>query len=245
MKALLIASVIALGVGLVFQSARLRKSAAQNETLRAELGALRAQAEIAENRNIQPPPASGLSDEERTELLRLRNQAAQLKQATNELQALRARAQQLQTAQSQNSQAAPAPPTPAPSTASPPVPRESWAFVGYATPEATLQSAIFSMSQGDLQTFMASMSPEEAQRVQRSFEGKSPEQVAQEGQRESAKIKSFQILAREELAPDRVVLQVYADGEDRVQRVLMQKIGEEWKWAGKGGRATQQQQPPQ
>ena len=32
------------------------------------------------------------------------------------------------------------------------------------------------------------------------------------------------------------MLQVYADGSDsKVQRVMLQKIGDEWKWAGRAG----------
>jgi hypothetical protein len=93
------------------------------------------------------------------------------------------------------------------------------------------------MSQGDYQTFLASMSPEEAARMQKSFEGKTPEQIAEDGRRQTANAKSFQILGKQELSPDRVVLNVYvAGGEDRMQRVVMQKVGDEWKWAGNAGR---------
>lgn len=243
MKIFMAIVVVALAASLAVQSMRVSKLGAQNDAWQQQLAAAQAQVEALEQRR---PQASAVptSDEVQTELLRLRNQAAQLKQATNELQKLRAQAQQLQAAQQARSAEVPAAATPTPTAASAAVPRESWAFVGYATPEAALQSAIFSMSQGDVQTFMASLSPEEAQRVQKSFESKTPEQVAQEGQREMAKVKSFQVLGREDLGPDRVMLQVYAGGEERVQRILMQKIGEEWKWAG-GTSRRQQQQPAQ
>jgi hypothetical protein len=240
MRAIIIIVVLGLAAALVVQSMRVSSLGAQSKALQQQLAAAQAEVEALEQRRPQAS-AARTSDEVQTELLRLRNQAAQLKQATNELQKLRAQAQQLQAAQQARSAEAPAA-TPTPTVASAAVPRESWAFAGYATPEAALQSAIFSMSQGDVQTFMASLSPEEAQRMQKSFESKTPEQVAQEGQREMAKVKSFQVLGREDLAPDRVVLQVYAAGEGRVQRVLMQKIGEEWKWAG--GTSRRQQQPP-
>jgi hypothetical protein len=244
MRVIITIVVLGLAAAVVLQSMRVSKLGTQNGALQQQLAAAQAQIESLEQRR----PQAGLtpsSDEAQTELLRLRNQAAQLKQATNELQKLRAQAQQLQATQQARSAEVPPAVPPAPAGASAPVPRESWAFAGYATPEAALQSAIFSMSQGDVQTFIASLSPEEAQRVQKSFETKTPEQVAQEGQREMAKVKSFQVLGREELGPDRVVLQVYATGEERVQRVIMQKIGEEWKWAGGISRRQQQQQPPQ
>jgi hypothetical protein len=99
------------------------------------------------------------------------------------------------------------------------------------------------MSQGDYQTFLASMAPEEAARMQKSFEGKTPEQISEEGKRETAKATSFQVLSKQELAPDRVMLNVFVAGEDRAQRVIMQKIGEEWKWAGNASRRQQQAVP--
>jgi hypothetical protein len=239
MKLLIAVIIAALAAAVVTQTLRVSRLSAENETLRRELQAAQAQASETSNRPAQANvPAA--SEEDRSELLRLRNQAAQLKQATNELQKLRTQVQQLQVA-SQQAPTAPAANPNSPGVAGP-VPRESWAFAGYATPEATLQSAIFAMSQGDYQTFLTAMTPEEAARMQQSSRGKTPEQVAEEGRRETARIKSFQVLGREELAPDRVMLQVYADGGDnKVQRVMMQKVGDEWKWAGKAG-ATQQ--PP-
>jgi hypothetical protein len=240
MKVLIAVLAMALAAGIVVQSMRVSKLKAQNEAQRQQVAALQAQADHLSS--PASPPAPAATDEDRSELLRLRNQAAQLKQVTNELQRLRMQVQQLQAA-NQHIRATPA--TPAPDTnaaaATGPVPRESWAFAGYATPEATLQSAVFAMSQGDYQTFLASMSPEEAARMQKSFEGKTPEQIAEEGRRETANARSFQILAKQELAPDRVVLNVFVAGEDRAQRIMMQKIGEEWKWAGNASRRQQQQ----
>jgi hypothetical protein len=240
MKLLIAVIMAALAAAVVTQTLRVSRLNAQNDALRQQLQAAEAQVAEVSNRPAQAV-APAPSEEDRSELLRLRNQAVQLKQATNELQKLRAQVQQLQAA-SQQAAAAPAPAAPNPSApgATGPVSRESWAFAGYATPEATLQSAIFAMSQGDYQTFLAAMTPEEAARMQQSSQGKTPEQIAEEGKRETGRIKSFQVLGREELAPDRVMLQVYADGGDsKVQRVMLQKIGDEWKWAGRAGAAQQ------
>jgi len=248
MKALMAVLIVGLAAGIVLQSMRVSKLKAQNqrlETLQRELADMQAQVDHLTSKAAQanaPTP----SEEDRSELLRLRNQAVQLKQATNELQRLRAQMQQLQAANQQMRTAPPTPATDASSNApaaTGPVPRESWAFAGYATPEATFQSAIFAMSQGDMQTFLASMTPEEAARMQKTFEGKTPEQISEEGKRDMAKVASFQILNRQELGSDRVVLQVHAAGEERVQRVIMQKVGEEWKWAGNASRRQQQAVP--
>ena len=246
MKAVLWLLIVLLAAGVVVQSLRVARLRVETDALRQQIAATQKHAEaLAENAKSASATAPD-SETERTELLRLRNQAAQLRTVTNELQQLRARVEQLQAAQANVAHSTPAAPTyPAPA-GSAPVPRESWAFAGYATPDATLQSAVFAMSQGDLQAFLAAMTPEEAQRMQKSMEGKTPEQVAEEGRREMARVKSFQVLSREELAPDRVVLHLYAAGtDDRVQRVIMQKAGEEWKWAGNAGKTRQlPAQPP-
>ena len=248
MKALIAVLAMALVAGIAVQSMRVSKLNAQKEALGQQVAALQAQAEQLSSQPARPAPPVA-SEDDRSELLRLRNQAAQLKQVTNELQRLRTQVQQLQAANQQIRSTPSAPAAPSPDTnaavATGPVPRESWAFAGYATPEATLQSAVFAMSQGDYQTFLASMSPEEAARMQKSFEGKTPEQIAEEGRRDTANARSFQIMGKQELAPDRVVLNVFVAGEDRMQRVTMQKIGEEWKWAGTASRRQQPQQPQQ
>lgn len=243
MKALIAVLFVALAAGVIVQTMRVSTLNTQNAALRQQLADLQAQVDHLSTAAAQPK-VPAVSDEDRSELLRLRNQAAQLKQVTNELQRLRGQVQQLQAA-NQQMRAAPAPTAPDPNAAAAtgPVPRESWSFVGYATPEAALQSAVFSMSQGDYQTFLASMAPEEAARTQKSFEGKTPEQISEEGKRETAKATSFQVLSKQELAPDRVMLNIFVAGEDRAQRVIMQKIGEEWKWAGNASRRQQQTVP--
>jgi hypothetical protein len=243
MKALIAVLIVALAAGVVVQTMRVSKITAQNEALRQQLAALQAQVDDL-SRRPAPASSSAISDADRSELLRLRSQAAQFKQTSNELQRLQTQVQQLQAA-NQQMRAAPAPAAADPKApaATGAISRESWAFAGYATPEAALQSAIFAMSQGDYSTFLASMTPEEAARMQKSFEGKTPEQISEEGKRETAKATTLQVLNKQELAPDRVVLSVYVGGEERMQRVIMQKVGEEWRWAGNASR-RQQPSPP-
>ena len=242
MKALITVPFVALTAGVIVQTMRVSTLNTQNAVLRQQLADLQAQVDHLSTAAAQPK-APSVSDEDRSELLRLRNQAAQLKQVTNELQRLRGQVQQLQAAHQQARAVAPPAADPNSATATGSVPRESWSFVGYATPESALQSAIFAMSQGDYSTFLASMTPEEAARMQKTFEGKTPEQISEEGKRETARATSFQVLSKQELAPDRVMLNVFVAGEDRAQRLIMQKIGEEWKWAGNANRRQQQTVP--
>ena len=146
MRAILAIGLIALIVGLVVQTLRLRQSAAKNQQLESQIAELRSVAAAA---GASPGAATSSDGEDRTELLRLRNQVAQLRAATNELHELRAAIE--------HSPASP----PATRPGAEFVPRESWTFAGYATPEAAFQSMFFAMNQRDQNAFVEALSPEE------------------------------------------------------------------------------------
>jgi hypothetical protein len=168
----------------------------------------------------------------------LRNQAAQLKSATNETQELRSQVRQV-TADNERLRAAKAnvaagqsPPAAAADTFS----KENWTFAGYATPEASFQSTVWAMSQGDSQTFLAGLAPEERARMEKTWRDKSAEQIGEEGRREMTEISGFRILERREIADDQVALTIFANGKGDTAEMLLQRIGTEWKFAGKVGR---------
>src|SRR5688572_28584558 len=98
MRIFVVIMLLALAASLAVQSLRVARMGAKNEALQQQLAAVQAQVEALQRTRPQAT-AGAASDDVQTELLRLRNQAAQLKQATNELQKLRAQAQQLQAAQ--------------------------------------------------------------------------------------------------------------------------------------------------
>jgi len=225
----------------VIQTLRCSRLAAQNEKLAQQVAELHAR--IA----TLPTPTTGapvdaMSDEERSELLRLRNQAAQLRSATNELQQARKQVDQLQVENQQlRSASLSGVATPAAGTASGMRQRESWQFLGYATPEACLESTLYAISKADYNTIMGSLTPQEAQRLQKEMDAanRSPEEVAEKIRRETAKTSSYQILERKDVSPNESMLLIYGSGEDKVQRVLLQKIGEEWRFAGSAERRGQ------
>src|SRR5688500_16916417 len=94
MRALVTVLVIGLTAAVLFQTVRFSRLSEQNRQLQQEIADLRASS-AAPPETTTAAPANPLSDEERTELLRLRNQAAQLRSATNELQQARAQADRL------------------------------------------------------------------------------------------------------------------------------------------------------
>jgi hypothetical protein len=245
MRVLGIILIIGLAAGLVFQTVRLSDLTARNRELGREVAEL-------QNRVATPEPTAkavpepGTADQDNTELLRLRNQAAQLRTVTNELAQLKAQVAQA-SAENQRLRSAPAAVTTTPPTGQSQgaaYPRESWAFAGYATPENALQSAVFAMSQGDYKTFAASMTPEEAARLQQKWADKTPEQIAEEGRRETANITGFRVLEKRDVSPEQTVLTIYAGGEEKVQQVVMQKVGEEWKMAAMNSTKRRPAPPP-
>jgi RNA polymerase sigma factor (sigma-70 family) len=103
----------------------------------------------------------------------------------------------------------------------------SLAFSGYATPEATLQTECWALSKGDFQLFLAGMTPGKRQQM----EGK----VAAHAGRmdDPSRITGFNILNKETISADEVLLTVRIEGEkpDRVQKMVMRRLDGEWKVA--------------
>ena len=226
-RALTILIGFALAAGLVAQAIRYSALRKENQQLESRVAELQRQV-TAREQSAAPAASSVIAEEgERIELLRLRNQAAQLRTVTNELQQLRAQVSQLgaspQTAAASRANNG---------AARELVSREALRFAGYATPDAALQSTLFAMTQGDHNAFLASLSPEEAQRVAKQAEGKTPEQMSEKWRRDTGEMTSYRILDRDEVSSEEMVLVIYVAGEKKVVPMRMRKVGEEWKFAG-------------
>jgi hypothetical protein len=186
----------------------------------------------------QKAPASEELERLRTEareVHKLRNEVSQLRAAVKEADQLRAENQRLRVT-GKSPQTAPATGVPGPSTAASQegyYAKENWAFIGYATPEAALQSVIWAMRERDTKTFLAGLTPEEMERMQREWGNKSEAQVSVDAKRGTDKISGIRILESKTLSDDEVVLSIYAaGGEDKVQKVSMKRYGAEWRMAG-------------
>ena len=88
------------------------------------------------------------------------------------------------------------------------------------------------MSQGDFKTMLASVTPEQRASLEKQFENKTPEQIRAEGKRGMEKVTGFRILDQKTLSDSEVMLRVFADGENHAQKMLMRRMGAEWKMAG-------------
>jgi hypothetical protein len=172
---------------------------------------------------------------EASEVHKLRNEVSQLRVGVKAVEQLRTENQQLRQA-NQQLQGGPknGVVTPAAATSQEGYyAKENWAFTGYATPEAALQSVIWAMREGDTKTFLAGLAPEEMERVQKEWGSKSEAQISADAKRGTDKINSIRILESKALSDDEVVLNVYAaGGEDKVRKISMKRVGVEWRLAG-------------
>jgi len=148
----------------------------------------------------------------------------QLRAQKNELERVRAENQRLKTA----------PLASVPSAAQTGQPqdyfaKQNWTFAGYDTPEAALQSSLWAMREGDLQTLQASTTAEGWARIAGGRDNQSAARIEEAIKRKVKDSAGFRILERKVLAEDEVVLRVRDDGENADQNIVMKRSDGEWK----------------
>ena len=111
-------------------------------------------------------------------------------------------------------------------------PKESWNFAGYASPEAALVSAIWSMKEGNPKTYLDSLSPDEQARMAKVWENKSEAEIAAKHQSDVSSISAFRILERQNVTDNEVLMNVYIEGVGRMEKVSMKRVGNDWKFGG-------------
>src|SRR5882672_2811938 len=143
----------------------------ENASLREQLGrfdATDSQNQPVSNSVKEAAAIAPLSKEQLQELLRLRGEVGILRSQQKELQTMQAENRQLLLARNQGQ----------PPAIQDSFPKETWAFAGYADPESAFKTLIWAMSKGDLRTILAGVSPEEAAKIAKDFEGKSESEIA-------------------------------------------------------------------
>jgi hypothetical protein len=210
---------------------------ADNDVLRHGLGWLQ------EKQKAEAASQAKRRDDERAraeadsrELQRLRGEATRFQTATRDLDRLRAENQQLRGENKQlrsapviAAVAAPAAPPPQPADH---FPRESWSFVGYATPEAGLMTAIWAMKEGKPQTYLDSLSPEEQLRMAKQWQSKSETEVVQKHQQDVAAITGVRVLGRQSVSETEIRMSVLIEGANRNETISMKRVGDGWKFGG-------------
>ncbi|MGH7973202.1 MAG: RNA polymerase sigma factor, partial [Limisphaerales bacterium] len=123
--------------------------------------------------------------------------------------------------------------------ARPESPTESsgYAFAGYATPEASVQSMLWAGSRGDFKGFLAACNPDEVKRFESKMAGKSDEEIRGETTAWANALKGYKITQKDVISASEVHLHIHATPSAEGLHsgkviVVMQKIGNEWKQAG-------------
>ena len=108
--------------------------------------------------------------------------------------------------------------------------KESWAFAGYATPEAALQTVMWAQLKGDANMFLASLGPEARAEIQTALQRK-PDSVAAMFSAVSD-VKDFTVLKTVSLSPDQTLLRVrtsMGDGTEKITLTTVKLVDGQWK----------------
>lgn len=107
-------------------------------------------------------------------------------------------------------------------------PKESWASVGYASPDAALESWTLALSKNDTNAMMQSLTPEARQAYERLLAGQTDAQRA-EAAKAAARIPGYTIQKREFIAGDDVIITMSITGTSEVMKMEFKKTGNDWK----------------
>jgi len=212
----------------------LAKLRAGNNALRSQIDQM-TQAQTARESGANTSTAGNeLNADQLSELLKLRGEVTQLRGQTNEIAALR---QQNEALRESIKNAAPVPGSSehvkkSPEDALPQDihPKESWGFRGYDSPDATLESMLWSATHGDKAGFMAGFSPEMREKFEKDFAQKD---FAEEVRKNP--IEEFRVLDRQAVSDDEMVVTIYTTHLDNgnttgnSEDTHFKKIGGQWK----------------
>ena len=114
------------------------------------------------------------------------------------------------------------------------------AFAGFATPEAGLKSFVWSESTGDLNKLLAACTLDQGERFKKRIVGIAPDELKQRMVQEARNRANYVITSKEIISDTEVRLLLRVQpypGHPNVGNdiQIMQKIGNEWKYAGKYG----------
>jgi hypothetical protein len=111
-------------------------------------------------------------------------------------------------------------------------PHPTLAFAGYNSPDSALESWLWACFQGDKTTMLQSLTPEEQEDYKHAFDGKTDAQIKDAAAKISAQFSGYTVQKMEIVSDIEVILNYTFAGSDQVQKMVVKKIGNEWKVAG-------------
>jgi hypothetical protein len=207
---------------------RLREQADESRRLLSRLAVL--EVDNLRLSNIVVQANTPLAEAQLAELAKLRDEVEVLRHRTNDLQTMKAELRRLRAALSdaRTTMASNAPPdVPAEDI----FPKDSWKFAGYDTPESAIESVTWAISQGDENTYLASLAPElqdemESQLADGSF--------AEIGPLELGNATGFRILDRQTISDNERIVTLYMDGQGNELSLDLIKGPNGWMVIGQG-----------
>jgi hypothetical protein len=113
------------------------------------------------------------------------------------------------------------------------VPRESWVFAGYSTPEAAFQTMLWATSQGDINAIRGSLTPaEQKRRLEAGWKDKTDSEIAETGIQALGKVTGYQILNIQMFSENEAHFTIYMNGLDQPAQPLwldLKQTGDGWK----------------
>ena len=213
----------------------LRLAAVQRSTiarLGRELESLRVQLEAAEQARAilaqQPPPT--LPEEQLRELLRLRGKAGLFRSQAEDLTQLQQENRRLRAALASTGSTGDAPTNAF--AAGRPCALTDLAFAGYATPEAALESLLWSERETNLTAYMTSLLPD-----QQSVEQARLQRQSEQGEgglffQDRSAVTGFQFLDSNSVSVDEVALSFVVRGREQLMKIVARRVGAEWRFYG-------------
>ena len=206
-----------------------------NEELRDQVRAFQTELQMANQQVDMSRSGSEKLREQTAELMRLRNEVTQLRNQDKQVESLRAQNEQLKEALTQRSGQTLAPSERRESSTdlgSDVFPRERWTFAGYASPESALVSAIWAMKEGNPETYLNSLAPQEQERMAKIWQEKSESEIADKHRNDVSSIAGLRVLERQNISPTEVIMNVLLEGPGRMEKIRMNQVGQEWKFGG-------------
>lgn len=229
------ALVVGLAIGLAAQREARIKAGTEHAALEQQVEILRSiAAENAQLSNLvaRAGVAKSLPADETSELLRLRGEVTALRQKTSNLESVVKENREVHAAPDSSARGTNV--VEAAATADY-WPRKSWAFAGYASPDAALQSSLWAADNGDVKAVLASATGQLRDSMEKDLSGKSENEMSARIMDEVNGLQSVQILDRAVQPDGTVVLTVQLQGQNDTQtgKLVLQQVGNEWKIAGK------------
>ena len=181
--------------------------------------------------NVQLKSSRALSKEQLTELLKLRNEAGQLRGNMAEKEPLQADNARLRAAvaksDEQLAQAQSAPNY---------WPKDQLSFAGYASPESTVRSLLWAMKNGDVSAWRSICTPKTRSEMEERWDRQKKSEAARIAEMKAAAnglisaSVGFHVIEERMIAPDQAEVTLSFDGEGKTRKFVLHKIGTEWKF---------------